>query len=100
MFLFSLIFTPLAILNRGEQVSLDVIISVMMVLVVLRYQGVPEALSQKPERSNSVRYIIKVSAWVCEVADCLLFGRYHAIATKAHDVHNSPLYSPVSRRTI
>lgn len=43
------------------QVIVDVMMSLLMVVVVLKQKGVPAALSHRPERSNSVRYIIKVS---------------------------------------
>lgn len=42
------------------QVSLDVLISLIMLLVVLRQKGMPAALSNRAERSNSVKYAIKV----------------------------------------
>lgn len=55
---------------RCSQVALDVVISVMMVVVVWRYQGVPAALSQMPEKPNSVRYIIKVSSLQLMTVPC------------------------------
>lgn len=54
-----------------RQIVLDVAISVAMVLVVLRQKELSAALTQRPERSNSVRYIIKVSLVLsCLVASC------------------------------
>lgn len=44
---------------------MDVVISVMMIIVVLRQKGVPAALVQIPDRPNSVKYVLKLIK--CEV---------------------------------